>query len=210
MKVIFKNLLKFRNTLWILLILLILIVGYNTFCNVSIFEGVVDLNIINTVVISPLGGTSDWLNIAKITLTDVTGARMDYDAVSSNGTWSDNGTNYKGYYLTVARLYDNTDSPYSMFHSGNIGCTLTITPKDATKKLAKITIRNRRDGSQDRLKYYKMSFKNISGNDVIPPINLKDIPRLLDPTIGIEDIILPSGTTTLVSYGGTSSSSIQK
>jgi hypothetical protein len=208
MKFIFRNLLKFRNILWILLILLILIVGYNIFVHLNIFEGAVTLNNIKTVVISPVDGTSDWLNIAKITLTDVTGKIMDYDAVSSKGSWSDTNGTYGGYYLTIARLSDNTDSPYSMFHSNQPGCTLTITPKDATQKLAKITIRNRRDCCQDRLRNYKMSFKNISGNDVITPINLKDIPRLLDPKIGIEDLILSSETATFTL--ASSSSSIQK
>jgi hypothetical protein len=189
MKFNFKNLLKFRNILWILLVLLIIIVGYNIFVYLNIFEGAVDLNIVKTVVIAPLEGAQEWLNIAKIKLTDSNGKDMKYTALSSNGSWSDRNGPYGGYSLTVDRLFDSSDSPKSMFHSGSTGCTLTIIPTDSTQTLAKIMIRNRRDCCQDRLRYYKVIFKNVSNNE-IESINLKDVPKLLDPAIGIEDILL--------------------
>jgi hypothetical protein len=190
MKYNFKKLLNFRNILQLFLVLLIIVIGYNIFVYLNIFEGAVDLNIVKTVVIAPLeGDAQEWLNIAKIKLTDTNGNDMKYTATSSNGSWSDKYGPYGGYALTTDRLSDTSDSPQSMFHSGSPGCTLTITPTDSSQTLAKITIRNRRDCCQDRLKYYKVIFKNLSNNE-IESINLKDVPKLLDPAIGIEDILL--------------------
>jgi len=188
MKLSFKNLLKFRNIIWILLMLLVIIIVYTIFIYLNVFEGAYDINNnVTSVVISPLEGTwSDWLNIAKIKLTDINGNNMNYTAKSSNGRWP---WIYYGYWLDIDRLYDNTDSPYSMFHSGQTGCTLTLNITDTNQTLSKVTIRNRRDCCQDRFKAYKMSFKNISGVDVIPPIKL-DRPNLLGGSYQ-DDIYIP-------------------
>ena len=194
----FKKLLKIRNILLLLLFLFVVIVGYNFFVYLKIFEGLYEKNNnIKTIVISPLEGTPpEWLNIEKITLTDVGGNNIPYTAVSSNGRWN---WPHGGYYLDTERLYDNSDSRQSMFHSGQTGCTLTITLTDTSKTLSKITIRNRRECCQTRLKHYKMSFKNESGIDVIPSLPL-DRPNLFDSTKDYtETITIPILSSTVVS-----------
>jgi len=179
MKFNVNKLFKFRNILWILFILLILIVAYNLFVYLNIFEGANEINnTIKTIVISPLEGTPpEWLNIQKLKLTDVEGNDMAYTAISTNGRWPHE---YGGYILDTARLYEKTDSEYSMFHSGGTGCTLTITITEPSKILSRITISNRRNCCQNRFKHYKMSFKNSSGIDVIPSTTL-DTANLFDP-----------------------------
>jgi len=179
MKFNVNKLFKFRSILWILIILLLLIVVYNIFVYLNIFEGANEINnTIKTIVISPLENTpSEWLNIQKLKLTDVEGNNMDYTAISTNGRWP---YDYGGYILDTTRLYEKTDSEYSMFHSGGTNCTLTITITNPSKILSKITISNRRNCCQDRFKSYKMSFKNSSGIDVIPSTKL-DAANLFDP-----------------------------
>jgi hypothetical protein len=174
------------------------IVGYNFFVYLKIFEGLYEKNNnIKTIVISPLEGTPpEWLNIEKITLTDVGGSKIPYTAVSSNGRWY---WPHGGYYLDTARLYDNTDSRQSMFHSGETGCTLTITVTDSSKTLSNITIRNRRECCQTRLKHYIISFKNASGIDVIPSLPL-DRPNLFDSTKNYtETLTIPILSSTVIS-----------
>lgn len=193
-----KKLLKIRNILLLLLVLFVVIVGYNVFVYLKIFEGLYEVNNnIKTIVISPLAGTPpEWLNIEKIKLTDVGGANIPYTAVSSNGRWN---WQHGGYYLDTERLYDNTDSPQSMFHSGQPGCTLTITVTDSSKTLSKITIRNRRECCQYRLKHYKMSFKNASGIDVIPAFRLNS-PNLFDASKAYtETFSIPILSSTVIS-----------
>jgi hypothetical protein len=193
-----KKLLNIRNILLLLLVLFVVIVGYNVFVYLKIFEGLYEINNnIKTIVISPLEGTPpEWLNIEKITLTDVGGSKIPYTAVSSNGRWN---WPHGGYYLDTERLYDNTDSRQSMFHSGQTGCTLTITVTDSSKTLSNITIRNRRECCQYRLKHYKISFKNASGIDVIPSLPL-DRPNLFDSTKDYtETLTIPILSSTVVS-----------
>jgi hypothetical protein len=142
------------------------IIGYNVFVYLNIFEGANEINnTIKTIVISPLEGTPpEWLNIQKIKLIDVEGNNMAYTATSTNGRWPHD---YGGYILDTTELYRKDNSEFSMFHSGGTSCTLTITITDPSKILSRITISNRRNCCQNRFKHYKMNLKNASGINII-------------------------------------------
>lgn len=203
MKLNANKLFNFRNVLYILLILLVVIVGYNVFVYLNIFEGANEINNnVKTIVISPLENTPpEWLNIHKIKLIDVDGNNMTYTAKSSNGRWPHK---HYEFYLDTDSLYNTSTSVNSMFHSGSTNCNLTITLDNPSKILSKITITNRLDCCQFRLKHYKMNLKNISGIDIIPALTFNR-PDVFDANKNYtETIVIPilSNINSNVTNGG--------
>ena len=208
MKINFKKLLKFRNILWVLLILLIVIIGYIIFVYLKVFEGVVDLNTnvikinnVRKIIIQPYGSNYEWLNIGAIILYDINNNVIPYTASATKfplmrywWRWEFfENYNYDDVNYNIAKLYDGNNN--TMFHSAGVGCTLVITPTDDTKVVAKITIRNRQDCCQFRLDRYQLVLKNMNDDNIIKPILLKDVPNLFNAsspnTPYTEDIILP-------------------
>lgn len=204
MKFSIKPLLKFKNILWILLILLIIIIGYNVFPYLNINKEGLDLNNDKTnpnnnrikyIVIEPHYSPSSndaWLHLSELAIYNTNGDQVAYTATSSNGIYKNNNA------YAVSNLYDTNQ--YNMFHSGWFNCRLIITIKNDTYPVNKIVIRNTSDTrTNSRLKHYKMSFYN-KASQIFYTIRLDNIglPDLYTPTL-TEEITIdqpgPKGET---------------
>lgn len=120
-------------------------------------------NNVDTIVFSPKPGFQDnWLHIATLEIYDQNGSKItSFNASSSNGTYANdpqNGTD---------KLFDNNTN--TMFHSGQPNCTLTI-PLNNPTRVSKIYIKQRTDGSQGRMRGYKLTMK--TGPNILAEIDL--------------------------------------
>jgi len=118
----------------------------------------------------------EWLNIHEVTLYDSDPAnpgakKIPYTATCSNGI-------YGGWWWWVGtqKLYDGDDN--TMFHSGNVGATLTLFCTDA--KVKAIRIVNRKDCCDWRLGRYKLLVTTPSRTEEKPvfSFNLIDAPGI--------------------------------
>ena len=128
MKYSFKKMYNFKNILWILIIFLIIIIGYNLFTYLNVYEGAMNMNVAK-IIIEPAPGTADeWLNIKEITLYDKDNKEVSYTATSTIGRTTTFGTydNNNSYY-NINKLNDKTENIY---HSAAKASTLTITPSE--------------------------------------------------------------------------------
>lgn len=129
-------------------------------------------NNVDTIVFSPKPGFQDnWLHIATLDIYDQNGSKItNFNASSSNGSYANNqqwGTN---------KLFDNNEN--TMFHSRQPNCTLTI-PLNNPTRVSKIYIKQRTDGSQGRMRGYKLTMKN--GPNVLAEIDLASSYSLFNP-----------------------------
>ena len=162
MKINFRKIMKFKNILWILLILLIIIIGYQFFIYMRVYEGTIFYNtttipVIKTIVISPNDGTNEYLRIAEIVLRNAQDNNISYTAISSNGSSTIHD---------VSKIYDGKTGTY--FKSNDKKCTLTLTIPDISGNniVNKILLVNS-SFDKDNLKSYKITLKDQSGSDIL-------------------------------------------
>lgn len=116
-------------------------------------------NDVNYIVFSPKPGyyyQDNWLHIGELEIYDQNGQEISYDRYTistSNGIYQNRGD------MTTDKLADK--NIYTMFHSGNVNCTLTITLKYPTR-VSRIYIRQRPDCCQNRMRGYKLLLQNSS------------------------------------------------
>ncbi len=163
MKINFRKIMKFKNILWIILILLIIIIGYQFFSYMRVYEGTIfykttTIPVIKTIVISPIDGTNTHLRMAEISLRNAQDNNISYTAVSSNG--SHNST------YDVSKLYDGSTGTY--FKSKERKCTLTLTIPDISGNniVNKILLVGQSSEKND-LKSYKITLKDQSDSDIL-------------------------------------------
>jgi hypothetical protein len=151
---------------FIVIIVFVIIQRLNLYEGIMYIDGKYNTNT-QKVVIQPVFA-NDYLNFSELSLYGDNG-KIAYDASSSNGIYK-NDNNYSTDKLT------DTDK-YSIFHSKERGCILTITPKIGSSKITKILIRNRLDCCLDRLRYYKLSIIRNDGS-VFFSKNLNEVNNL--------------------------------
>jgi len=121
-------------------------------------------NNVTNIVFSPKPGFSDnWLHIATLEIYDQNGSKID----SFNPISSSTGIYQNNQQWGTSKLFDNNEN--TMFHSGGENCTLTI-PLIYPTRVSRIYIRQRPDGSQHRMRGYKLVMKN--GSNVLAEIDL--------------------------------------
>ena len=188
MKYSLKKICNFKNILWILIILLIIIIGYNLFVYLNVYEGAINMNVAQ-LVIQPAPGTADeWLNIAEITLYDANNNVVTYTAKATIGRSTNLGTYANNnWYYDINKINDGSDY---MFHSAAPASTLTMTP--SKNGVVRIKIKNRQDCCQFRLDRYQLVLRNSDNVDIGDPIELKKFPNLFDASKNYtEDMYLP-------------------
>jgi hypothetical protein len=183
MRINLKKISYFRNIIWILLVILIIIIGYNLFFHSNIYEGVTDMSI-RKILIEPAPNTGNtWLHISELLLYDSNDNLITYKASSSNGSWAN--------WWTPDKLSDNNTHFFNTFASGQPRCTLTIIPNAPVVRV-KITNQIWQGYVSDRINSYQMTFKNANDYTIGVPIRLNQFPSLLDKNMGLTAIIIPS------------------
>jgi len=209
MKANFRKLLNKNTILYVLSFILIVIIGYNIFVYLNVYEGneslpedryVITIRPIKDESITDSDVTThnlryilnndSWLNIREIMLYDEKGELIPYTATASSEHNSS---------VSASKLYDQNDG--TIYHSGTIKATITI--KAATKvdaRIAKITIKNRID-CEWRLKAYEIVVEDKKSATTRPPYPLKNLVNLynsnridtLDIPAPIPNIVIATG-----------------